>query len=99
MKTKFAMTCVMFGTLLESAVAMAADHSDSDRSEMRLPIRNLENYQKQWKQVTQERTAQRRDSAAHFHVRAATYGHRTVELLVSLTYSIRCSTILRVSGS
>ena len=26
------MTCVMFGTLLESAVAMAADDSDSDHS-------------------------------------------------------------------
>jgi hypothetical protein len=52
MKTKFAMTCMMFGTLLESGVAMVADDSDSDRSEMRLPIRNLENYQKQWKQVT-----------------------------------------------
>jgi hypothetical protein len=32
MKTKFAMTCVMFGTLPESAVPMAADDSDSDRS-------------------------------------------------------------------
>src|SRR6202166_1315144 len=32
MKTKFALTCVVFGTLLGSVVALAAEDSDADRS-------------------------------------------------------------------
>jgi len=32
MKTKFALTCVVFGTLLGSVVALAAQDSDADRS-------------------------------------------------------------------
>jgi hyperosmotically inducible periplasmic protein len=32
MKTKFAITCVVFGTLLGSVVALAAEDADTDRS-------------------------------------------------------------------
>ena len=64
MKTKFAITCVVFGTLLGSVVALAAEDSDADRSHPKAFVKDSAVTAK----IKASLAAQHLTSVAHIHV-------------------------------
>lgn len=64
MKTKFAITCVVFGTLLGSVVALAAEDADADRSHPKAFVKDSAVTAK----IKASLAAQHLNSVAHIHV-------------------------------